>query len=112
MPDILEGDFLVVGSREYPIKSCAEWNDSRLNTLSFAKMANITASTKRIPPVGADGKRGVPTTNLSTLKCMPLDPIDPDLKQRLALDTPHELLQTIVTDGNGFVQLILEDLKK
>jgi hypothetical protein len=62
---------------------------------SFARAANVTASTKR-PPAISGGLRGTPQTNISSLSCTPLDPIDPELKQRLALDTPHELLQTFV----------------
>ena len=27
--DVREGDFLVVGGREYPVRSCAEWTDWR-----------------------------------------------------------------------------------
>ena len=65
---------------------------------SFQRMATVTASTKRAAAISA-GKRGTPTTKLSSIKCLPLDPVDPELKQRLALDTPHELLQTFV-EGN------------
>ncbi len=103
--DIREGDFFVVGTREYPVKSCAEWSDTRMNSVGFKRMANVTASTKRT-------KKGEPTTLLTGLKCTPLDPVDPELRRRLALETPHELLQTFLADGNGFVRIILEDLKR
>jgi len=66
-----------------------------MTSKSFARAANVTASTKR-PPTIASGKRGAPTTNISSLSCTPLDPINPELRQRLGLDTPHELLQTFV----------------
>jgi len=62
---------------------------------SFARAANVTASTKR-PPDISGGKRGTPATNIESLSCTPLDPINPELRQRLGLDTPHELLQTFV----------------
>lgn len=68
-------------------------------------MASVTAGTERT-------KKGEPSPLLSGLKCTPLDPVDPDLRRRMALETPHELLQTFLTDGNGFVHLILEDLKR
>lgn len=42
------------------------------------------------------GKRGVPTTYLTGVKATPLDPVDPELRKRLALETPHELLQTFL----------------
>lgn len=109
--DIREGDILVVGSKEYPIKECGEWSDVRLNTPAFRLMANVSASTKRSPAISS-GKRGSPTTNLSNLKCTPLDPVSSDIQERIALDTPMELLQTFLADGNGFVHLVLEDLKK
>jgi hypothetical protein len=102
--DIREGDFLVVGSDEYPIKSCADWTKSGMNSTSFRRMATVTAGTKRT-------KKGEPATVLSNLKCTPLDPVDPELRRRLALETPHELLQTFIADSAGFVHLILEDLK-
>ena len=66
----------------------------------FSRMATVTASTKRAPAVSG-GKRGAPTTNLTGLKVTPLDPVDPELRQRLALDTPHELLQTFVEKVDG-----------
>ena len=68
-----------------------------MSSPSFQRLATVTASTKRATLT--NGLRGAPTTKLSNLKCFPLDPVDPDLKQRLALDTPHELLQTFL-EGN------------
>ena len=65
---------------------------------TFALMATVTASTKR-PPAIASGKRGVPATNIASLKCFPLDPISPELRQTLALNTPHEILQSYTEGG-------------
>ena len=70
---------------------------------TFALMATVTASTKR-PPAIASGKRGVPATNIASLKCFPLDPISPELRQTLALNTPHELLQSYVEGGLDIVE--------
>ena len=68
---------------------------------SFAKLATVTASTKRASV--SSGKRGTPTTNLSNLSITPLDPADPatrgELQERLGLETPFALLQTFV-DGS------------
>jgi hypothetical protein len=61
-------------------------------------MATVTASTKRPPPLSG-GVRGAPTTSISSLRCLPLDPIDAELRQRLGIDTPHELRQTCVQGG-------------
>lgn len=106
--DIVEGDILVVGANEYPIRSCAEW-------AGFAglpiKDAIVSCSTKRSPAI-AGGKRGTPAANLVGLLCTPLDPVDPDLRRRMELDTPHELLQTFIQGTTEFVHLVLEDLKR
>ena len=65
---------------------------------TFGLLATVTASTKRAPAISS-GKRGAAETNLSSLKCMPLDPIDPEIRRTLTLNTPHELLQTAVEGG-------------
>jgi hypothetical protein len=107
--DIAEGDILVVGNNEYPIRSCAEWawNAGR----AMRRMLTVTASTKRSPAI-VGGKRGAPATKLASIQCTPLDPVDPELRQRLALNTPHELLQSFVDGGDTFYHLVLEDLKR
>lgn len=64
---------------------------------SFATLATETASTKR-PPAVSGGRRGTAATNIASLACTPLDPVDSEIRQRLVLDTPHEVLQTFV-DG-------------
>jgi len=73
----------------------------------FSKMATVTASTKRAPGI-TSGKRGAPATNVLSLRCTPLDPVDAELRQRLGLQTPHELLQcfteeTDVREGDVLV---------
>lgn len=110
MLDILEGDLLVVNAVEYPIQAVGQW-DMPFASSSFERMANVSASTKRSPGI-ISGKRGVPVTQLVNLYCMPLDPVDPQVRSRMAINTPHELLQTIIADGTGFCHLILEDLKR
>lgn len=110
--DIKEGDYLVVGSKEYPIRFCEEWAWNGGN--GIRRMLRVTASTKRQPAI-VDGKRGTPVTKLSCVKCTPLDSINqysPDIRNRRELDTPHELLQTVVDGGDVFYQLYLEDLKR
>jgi len=69
-----------------------------MTSLGFTRMATVTASTKR-PPALSSGVRGAATTNLSSLACLPLDPVDAELRARVAIDTPHELLQTFVQGG-------------
>jgi len=103
--DIREGNFLVISGKEYPIKSCADWIDPLMDTRSFSHLATISCSTKRT-------QKGNPATNLTGLKCIPLMPVDPELRRRLGLETPHEIKQTFITDGAGFVQLVVEELKR
>lgn len=109
MLDIKEGDYLVVGGKDYPIRSCAEWVWGSGNGMS--RFLRVTASTKRAPAI-TGGKRGEAVTNLTGVKCMNLDPVDPELRNRLELETPHELLQTVANGGGVFYRLILEDLKR
>ena len=107
--DLREGDILVVSAVEYPIRSCAAW-DWRYGR-AMRRLLTVTASTKRSPAI-VSGKRGTPTTNLASLRCSPLDPVAPDLAQRMGLNTPHELLQTTVDGGDVFYVLVVEELKR
>lgn len=61
-------------------------------------MASVTCGTKR-SPASVSGVRGDPATNLTGLKCLPLDPVSAELRVRLELDTPYELLQTMIEGG-------------
>lgn len=116
MLDIVPGDVLVVGSREYPVKAAAAWSAWRYG-LAMKRAATVSASTKRTATTGADGKRAsTPTTYLSGLKITPLDPMSGEkstgMLEASGLDTPAEALQTFVGDGNGFIHLIVEDLQR
>lgn len=66
--------------------------------LAIRRMLTVTASTKR-SPVTAGGKRGRPTVYLSSIHCAPLDPVNPELAQRMGLETPLTLLQTYTEAG-------------
>jgi hypothetical protein len=52
------------------------------------RFLTVTASTKRAPVISG-GKRGAPATKVVSLTCTPLDPLETELRQRLALSTPH-----------------------
>jgi len=111
MLDIQPGDFLCVTGQEYPVRSAASWTMPNAESFGFLGFATLTATTKRNPAM-TSGKRGDPEVKLVNLHCTPLDPVDPDVRMRMGLDTPNELLQTCVADSYGFVMLILEDLKR
>jgi len=74
---------------------------------SFAKMATVTASTKRVPAIGVDGTRGAAATNVASLTCTPLDPVDPELKETLRLETAHTVLETYV---DGSIDIVIGDI--
>ena len=107
--DVREGDFLVVDGLEFPIRSCAAWTWG--GGRAMRRLLTVTASTKRSPAVSG-GKRGAPATHLTGVRCMPLDPVDADLAQRLGLNTPHELMQTVADGGDAFYVLVVEELKR
>jgi len=109
--DIKNGDWLTVSSTDYPIRSVAEWDAHGFTGRGFAtRMATLSCSTKRNPDVSG-GKRGSPTTNLTNLSCTQLDPVEPDLQERMGLETPHKLLQTFIDDGTDYVHLVIEDVQ-
>lgn len=110
--DILEGDRLVVGSKEYPIKALEEWDRHRFgSSASYARMATVDCSTKRNPVIDANGNRGDPVANLTVLKCTPLDPGSAEISQREGTNAPRETFQVMVSDGTDFVWMTLEDIK-
>ena len=112
MINIREGDVLVVGGQNYPVKAVEEWTQANWNTKSFQRMAIVSATTKRNPTVDANGKRSTATSNLTGLSITPLDPIDLEVSQRLGLDSPARMLETFIADSTGFVHVVVEDLKQ
>lgn len=107
--DIREGDILVVGALEYPIKSVDFYATPRLNTRAFSRMTTIAASTKR--SFSSGGVRTAAETFLSGLKCTPLDPAR--IRSQLTdLRSPAKILQTFLADGDGYVKLEIEDIKQ
>lgn len=110
--DIREGDVLVVSSVEYPIRAAEDWDFRWGVTTGFTRMATKSSVSTKRPPALSSGKRGVAATNLTGLTCTSLDPVAPEVRQRLALNTPHELLETFVSDGSEYKRLILENLKR
>lgn len=67
-------------------------------TFAVRRMTPVTASTKRAQVT--QGQRTEPMHYLTLVKCAPLDPVDPETKERMRLDTPHGLLQTFTDDSN------------
>jgi len=68
----------------------------------FTRLLTVTASTLR-PPDMVSGKRGVPTSKLSSVLITPLVPVDSNTRQRLNLGTPVDIMQTFC-DGNPDIE--------
>ena len=65
-------------------------------TVSFTKLATVTASTKRSPAVSS-GKIGTRTTQVASLMCTPIDPISSaqaGFEDEPVLDAHVQLFQT------------------
>lgn len=72
---------------------------------TLLRIASVTAATKRAVLTGQ--KRAAATTFLTSLKITPLDPVDPEVRVTLNLNTPHELLQTTI---NGSPDILEGDI--
>lgn len=109
--DIEKGDFLIVSTLTYSIKSVEWWEMRKANNPTFQEQATLDCSTKRI--LFVEGKRGTvadATTNLASLKCIPIDSADRDLVIRTGLTTMYTLKHTQISNDDGYMVLILEEL--
>jgi hypothetical protein len=74
-----------------------------MTSASFARMANVTAATKRSPaPVG--GVIGAPTAHLSDLKVLPPMPAGQQIIERYRLESPRRPLVTYLAGAADIVQ--------
>jgi len=106
MIDIQQGDILIVNGREYPVNNCAVWI-CNMPGASFSYLATEKAMTKRAPEIQSM-KRGEPIINLVGLHCMPLDPVSSETIRRFGLESPVNLLETYLADGDQYVHLVVE----
>ena len=70
---------------------------------SFARMATVTASTQRSSGV-TSGLEGIYLEHIASLKCLPLDPVTPELMLGVEGLAFHEVLQTTVDGGLDIVE--------
>ncbi len=75
-----------------------------MGSSSFARLATLTCSIKRLSPIPATGKRDVATTNLSGLRCTPLDPVDAEIRATVVLTKPYQALQTYIEGDYDLVE--------
>ena len=109
MIDVREGDVLVLGGADYPIKSCEPW-PWPAGTASAVPFLAASAATKRSPGM-VSGKRGEPAAYLAGLRSTALYPATPDILKREDLQTPHTLLMAYLDGGDTVYALVVEDLK-
>lgn len=108
--DVRGGDVLVVASVEYPVRSCAAWAWPYSRRYGLRRMLTATCDVQRAV-IDTDGRLTSMETTESDVACLPLDPVDPELKGRLGLRTPHELLATVLDGGDVFYDLVVEKLR-
>ena len=70
---------------------------------SFAQLASITASTKRSGGI-VSGMEVGNVASIPTLKCLPLDPVSPDIELGIEGLAWYETLQTAVEGGLNIVE--------
>lgn len=107
--DIREGDILVYGGQDYPIRAVDPWvwnDDATLGGLD-----TITVSVKRQPAL-VNGKRASPATVIASITCLPLDPLSSLTQERPDLQTPHVLLETFLSSADEYYHVIVEDLSR
>ena len=109
MLDVRNGDVLVLGGAEYPIKSCEAW-PWPAGTRPPVPFLAATVSTKRSPGI-AGGKRGEPVAHLAGVRSTALYPATPDILKREDLQTPHTLLMAYLDGGDTVYALVVEDLR-
>ena len=109
MIDVREGDVLVLGGADYPIKSCEAW-PWPAGTRGVVPFLGATASTKRSPGI-VNGKRGEPAVHLTGVRSTALYPATPDILKREDLQTPHTLLMAYLDGSDTVYALVVEDLR-
>ncbi len=65
-------------------------------TSSFGRLAVLTCAVKRLAPMDSTGKRQEAALHLESLKCMPLDPVDEEIRREAELSKPFQALQTFL----------------
>lgn len=98
--EIRNGDVLVVAGRRYPIARSAGYVNARVTPAFRRNLINTCTVVRSI--------KGVESTVFSG-KCTVLDPVDPDTRKRMLLETPHSVLQTFLSGTAEFEHLFVED---
>lgn len=101
--DVRNGDVLIVSGKRYPIARSAGYLNARVTPVFRRSLVNTCTIARSI--------KGVETTVFSGT-CTVLDPVDPETRRRMQLETPHTVLQAFVSGSNEFEHLFVEDLSR
>lgn len=75
-----------------------------MTSATLQRICTVSASTKRAEKVVGAQKYTAAATYLTGLRITPLDPVDPELRATLDLQTPAELLQTTVNGAPDIIE--------
>lgn len=114
--DIREGDLLVdeSDSSEYPVSIARAWPLYHLSLEAFQMMATGRFSAKRgeVRSGGVIGKASDATEHVTGLVGLPLLPMTAQDYETVGLDTPADMLQTILMDSDGALHVVVERHKE
>lgn len=105
--DIKRGHLLEANGKKYAIRFVMPFDMEDAGNPSFVKMATVSASVTRQPT--STGAASDPVSVWSGM-CLPLDPVSQAVLQRVNLKTPFAAKQTEVSDADGYLVLVLEDI--
>lgn len=110
MIDLLDGDKVVVADfGEYSVQAVGVWSGVGMDA-SAAAMCTTSAEIWRRPIV--NNKRGDWERTAENVSCAPVDPLSPELAQRLQLGTPYKSFQIVLMDEDSVVDVILQKVKQ
>lgn len=75
-----------------------------MRSASHDRQAKVQASTRRKTAITSGGKGGTMAAYLTDLLITPLQPVDPEVRAQLAIDTEHEVYQTFIANNPDIVR--------
>lgn len=110
--DIKSGDFLVIGSKSYPIKKANSWTMDDGDNASFEALSTVSCSIQRSPAEDVNMLIGPAVDHLTGKTCIPLAPIGDQLARDTGLESVVGIYQTFIADADGYVHLLVQDSER
>jgi len=113
--NLKEGDLLVDegNSKEYPVSIARNWPLYQLSLESFRAMATSHFSAKRGEISGGTiGKASDAPVHITNVIGLPLLPMTAQDYETVGLDTPTDMLQTILVDADSALHVVVEAHKR